>query len=96
MHEPLTNIRPVIFLHSAKVTPCTEVWRDYKELPCDGLRKDVVDRVSEDIDPVNTDAVLWSLAYRSNPQDDVHIEPYRSIGYAAQIGGRRPWIHHAD
>ena len=30
--------------------------------------------------------VLWSLAYRSNPQDDVHIEPYRSIGHAPKSG----------
>ena len=38
----------------------------------------IVIAVSEDIDPTNTDAVLWSLAYRSNPVEDVHIEPYRS------------------
>ena len=29
--------------------------------------------VSEDIDPESTDAVFWSLAYRSNPIEDVHI-----------------------
>ena len=44
--------------------------------------------VSEDIDPTNTDAVLWSIAYRSNPQEDVHIEPYRSVGHAPKSGPR--------
>lgn len=34
----------------------------------------------------NTDAVMWSLAYRSNPMEDVHIEPYRSTGHAPKSG----------
>ena len=46
----------------------------------------IVIAVSEDIDPTNTDAVLWSLAYRSNPVEDVHIEPYRSRGHAPKSG----------
>ncbi len=46
----------------------------------------IVIAVSEDIDPSNTDAVLWSLAYRSNPVEDVHIEPYRSRGHAPKSG----------
>ena len=45
--------------------------------------------VSEDIDPTNTDAVLWSLAYRSNPVEDVHIEPYRSRGHAPNPDRKR-------
>ena len=84
MHEPLSNVRPIIFLQFANGTARTEVWRGLQGAAA--LRADcgkIVIGVSEDIDPTNTDAVLWSLAYRSNPQDDVHIEPYRSIG---QIG----------
>ena len=46
----------------------------------------IVIALGEDIDPANTDAVLWSLAYRSNPREDVHIEPYRSIGHAPKSG----------
>src|SRR5712691_11579389 len=74
LHEPLSNIRPVIFLQFAHGAARSEVWR-----ALDGaahLRADcgkVVVAVSEDIDPTNTDAVLWSVAYRSNPIEDVHI-----------------------
>ena len=87
MHEPLSNVRPVIFLQFAAGTPRTEVWRGMQGASV--LRADcgkIVIAVSEDVDPTNTDAVLWSLAYRSNPADDVHIEPYRSLGHAPKSG----------
>jgi hypothetical protein len=32
------------------------------------------------------DAVMWSLAYRSNPTADVRAEPYRSTGHAPKSG----------
>ena len=86
MHEPLSNVRPIIFLQFANGTPRTEVWRGLQG--ASALRADcgkIVIAVSEDIDPANTDAVLWSLAYRSNPVEDVHIEPYRSRGPRAEI-----------
>jgi 4-hydroxy-3-polyprenylbenzoate decarboxylase len=87
MHEPLSNVRPVIFLQFANGTPQTEVWRGMqgaaaKQADCGKI----VIAVSEDIDPTNTDAVLWSLAYRSNPAEDVHIEPYRSRGHSPKSG----------
>jgi len=89
MHEPLSNVRPIIFLQFANGAARTEVWRGLQAAAA--LRADcgkVVIAVSEDIDPVNTDAVLWSIAYRSNPQDDVHIEPNRSVGHAPKSGPR--------
>ena len=89
MHEPLSNVRPVIFLQFANGAPRTEVWRGLqgagaKQADCGKI----VIAVSEDIDPANTDAVLWSLAYRSNPVEDVHIEPYRSRGHAPKSGSQ--------
>ena len=74
MHEPLSNVRPIIFLQFANGAPRTEVWRGLqgaaaKQADCGKI----VIAVSEDIDPENTDAVLWSLAYRSNPSEDVHM-----------------------
>ena len=89
MHEPLSNVRPIIFLQFANGAARTEVWRGLQAAAA--LRADcgkVVIAVSEDIDPTNTDAVLWSIAYRSNPQEDVHIEPYRSVGHAPKSGPR--------
>ncbi len=89
MHEPLSNVRPIIFLQFANDAPRTEVWRGLqgasaKQADCGKI----VIAVSEDIDPTNTDAVLWSLAYRSNPAEDVHIEPYRSRGHAPKSGSQ--------
>jgi 4-hydroxy-3-polyprenylbenzoate decarboxylase len=37
--------------------------------------------VSEDVDPSNADAVFWSMAYRSNPIEDVQLIPNRSPGH---------------
>ena len=87
LHEPLTNVRPVIFLQFASGTPRTEVWRGMHGAAT--LRADcgkVVVAVSDDIDPSNVDAVLWSIAYRSNPGEDVHIAPYRSGGHGPKSG----------
>jgi 4-hydroxy-3-polyprenylbenzoate decarboxylase len=87
MHEPLTNIRKVIFLQFAAGTPRTEVWRGLHGAAT--LRADcgkIVVAVSADIDPSNVDAVLWSLAYRANPIADVHIAPYRSGGHGPKSG----------
>ena len=85
MHEPLTNIRPVIFLQFANGAPRTEIWRGLRGAA--SLRADcgkVVIAVSEDIDPANTDAVMWSLAYRANLSEDMQLEPYRTAGHASK------------
>ena len=82
MHEPFTNLRKVIFLQFTRGTPRTEIWRGLQGAA--SLRADcgkICIAVSEDIDPTNTDAVFWSLAYRSDPGADVHIMPYRSAGH---------------
>ena len=66
MHEPLSNLRKVIFVQYARGTPRTEVWRGLHGAAT--LLADcgkICIAVSEDIDPTNTDAVFWSLAYRS-------------------------------
>ncbi|HET7160898.1 MAG TPA: UbiD family decarboxylase [Burkholderiales bacterium] len=78
MHEPLSNLRPVIFVQFARGTLRTEVWRGLNGAA--SLRADcgkIVIAVSEDIDPESTDAVFWSLAYRSSPIEDVQITRYR-------------------
>jgi 4-hydroxy-3-polyprenylbenzoate decarboxylase len=82
MHEPLTNLRKVMFIQFAPGVPRTEIWRALHGAA--SLQADVgkyVIAVSEDINPENPDAVFWSLAYRANPITDVHISPYRSAGH---------------
>src|SRR5215211_488966 len=87
LHEPLSNVRPVIFLKFAQGAPRTEVWRALHG--ASGLRADcgkIVVAVSDDIDPTNTNAVFWSMAYRANPVDDVHVVPHRSSGHGPKSG----------
>jgi len=90
MHEPLTNLRPVIFVQFAKGAARTEVWRALHGTAnfTAGVGK-VCIAVSEDIDPTNTDAILWSVAYRSNPIDDVHITPWRGGVQGSHYSGRQ-------
>ena len=89
MHEPLSNLRPVIFVQYAAGTSRPEVWRGLKATSAFQLRcGKIVIGVSEDIDPANTDAVFWSLAYRSNPLEDVHLMPYGGGVQGAQYGPR--------
>jgi UbiD family decarboxylase len=88
MHEPLTNIRPVIFLQFRKPQEA-EVWRALKLASSFkvGVGKLVI-AVDEDIDPGNLDAIMWALAYRMIPHKDVqivrgydkaHAPPFRKI-----------------
>jgi len=87
MHEPLTNLRKVIFLQFAQGVPRTEVWRGLHGAAT--LLADcgkICIAVSEDIDPENADAIFWSLAYRSNPVEDAHIIPHRSAGHGPKSG----------
>jgi 4-hydroxy-3-polyprenylbenzoate decarboxylase len=87
LHEPLSNLRKVIFVQYAQGTPRTEVWRGLSGAST--LLADcgkICIAVSEDIDPTNADAVFWSLAYRSNPVEDVHIVPHRSLGHGPKSG----------
>jgi 4-hydroxy-3-polyprenylbenzoate decarboxylase len=89
LHEPLTNLRKVVFVQCANGTPKSEVWRALQGTAT--LQADIgkyVVAVSEDINPENADAVLWSLAYRANPIDDVLIMPYRAAGHGPKSGPR--------
>src|SRR5712691_10409414 len=90
MHERLTNLRPVIFLQLGEGTPRTEVWRALRGAAT--LQSNcgkIVIAVSDDIDPASMDAVLWSLAYRTNPAEDVAFMPNRGGVQGAQYGPRK-------
>jgi UbiD family decarboxylase len=89
MHEPLSNLRKVIFVQFAHGTPRSEIWRGLHGAAT--LLADcgkICIALSEDIDPTNTDAVFWSLAYRSNPIEDVHVAPHRSAGHGPKSAPR--------
>jgi UbiD family decarboxylase len=87
MHEPLTNLRKVIFLQFARGVPQTEVWRGLQgAATLQAQCGKIVIAVSDDIDPNNADAIFWSLAYRSNITTDVLTTPYRSGGHGPKSG----------
>jgi 4-hydroxy-3-polyprenylbenzoate decarboxylase len=88
LHEPLTNLRPVIFVQFAPGTVRSEVWRGLNGAAAfQAIFGKLVIAVSEDIDPANLDAVLWSIAYRCNPIDDVQIAPYHGGDQGSQYSG---------
>jgi UbiD family decarboxylase len=91
MHEPLSNLRPVIFLQFTADTPRSEVWRGlHGAATLQSNCGKIVIAVSEDIDPASSlDAVMWSLAYRTNPTEDVQIVPNRGGVQGAQYGPRK-------
>jgi 4-hydroxy-3-polyprenylbenzoate decarboxylase len=85
LHEPLTNLRPVIFVQFAPGTARSEVWRGlHGAAAFQAIFGKLVIAVSEDIDPANLDSVLWSIAYRCNPIDDVQIAPYHGGDQGSQ------------
>jgi 4-hydroxy-3-polyprenylbenzoate decarboxylase len=82
MHEPLTNLRPVIMVQFERGVASTEIWRALYgtasyQAPCGKY----VIAVNEDIDPDNGDAVFWAMAYRANPAVDVAILKHRGRGH---------------
>ena len=87
MHEPLTNIRKVIFLQFDRSAPQTEIWRGLQGAAAlQAQCGKVVIAVSDDIEPNNADAIFWSIAYRSNINTDVVMTPYRSGGHGPKSG----------
>lgn len=89
MHEPLTNLRRFLFITMEKGTPKTEIWRALHGAAAftPAIGKFCV-AIDEDIDPENTDQVLWAMAYRCNPHLDVQIFPYRGKGH----GPEQDWL----
>ncbi len=89
MHEPLTNLRRFIFVTVEKNTPKTEIWRALHGAASftPAIGKFCV-AIDEDIDPENTDHVLWAMAYRCNPYVDVQVFQYRGRGH----GPEQDWL----
>ena len=90
MHEPLTNIRRIVFLVFERGVATTEIWRAmYAASALDSAIGKYVIAVNEDIDPENGDAIFWALAYRANPALDVVVLPHRDRGHgpALERGG---------
>jgi 4-hydroxy-3-polyprenylbenzoate decarboxylase len=82
MHEPLTNLRKVVFVQFGFGAKQTEVWRAMKGVASHSAEVGkIVVAVDEDIDPDNLDAVWWAIAYRSRPHLDVQTLRGQSKGH---------------
>jgi 4-hydroxy-3-polyprenylbenzoate decarboxylase len=82
LHEPLTGLLRVIVVTVEKGTPRTEVWRALHGAAFfKGDCGKITVAVNDDIDPDNADALLWALAYRANPVEDVQTLPHRGQGH---------------
>jgi 4-hydroxy-3-polyprenylbenzoate decarboxylase len=82
LHEPLTGLLRVTIVTLEKGVPKTEVWRSlYGVAAFKGDCGKICIAVNEDIEPDNADALLWAMAYRSNPVEDVQTLDHRGQGH---------------
>ena len=82
LHEPLTALLRVAIVVMEKGTSRTEVWRAlYGAAFFKGDCGKITIAVNDDIDPDNADALLWAMAYRMNPIEDVRTLPHRGQGH---------------
>jgi UbiD family decarboxylase len=82
LHEPLTGLLRLTLVTVEKGTPRTEVWRALHGAAFfKGDCGKICVAVNDDIDPDNANALLWAMAYRMNPVEDVRTVPYRGQGH---------------
>jgi len=82
LHEPLTALLRVTIVVMERGVSRTEVWRAlYGAAFFKGDCGKITIAVNDDIDPDNADAVLWAMAYRMNPIEDVRALPHRGQGH---------------
>jgi 4-hydroxy-3-polyprenylbenzoate decarboxylase len=85
LHERMTALRRVALITMEKGTPRTEVWRAL--YGATSFRADcgkICIAIDADIDPDNSDAILWALAFRMNPAQDLQVLPHRSQGHGPE------------
>src|SRR5665213_2618904 len=82
LHEPLTGLLRVTVVIVEKGTPHTEIWRALQGAASfKGDCGKICIAVNDDIDPDNADAILWAMAYRMNPVEDVKTLQHRGQGH---------------
>src|SRR5688572_13116866 len=85
LHERMTALRRIAIVTVERGTPRTEVWRALYGVT--SFKADVGKiciAVNDDIDPDNSDAVLWAIAFRMDPSSDLQVHRYRSPGHGPE------------
>lgn len=82
LHEPLTGLLRVTIITLERDAPRTEVWRAlYGAAFFKGDCGKICIAVNDDIEADNADALLWAMAYRANPIEDVQTLAHRGQGH---------------
>jgi len=93
LHEPLTGLLRVTLITIEKGAPRTEIWRALNGAAFfKGDCGKICIAVNDDIDADNANAILWAMAYRMNPVEDVRTLPHRGQGH----GPKRESEHEED
>ena len=85
LHERMTALRRIAIVTVEKGTPRTEVWRAL--MGASSFKADcgkICIAVNDDIDPENSDALFWAIAFRMHPAKDMQVLPYRSPGHGPE------------
>ena len=87
MHEPLTNLRKLIVIQLKADTLDAEVWRAlYGASSYSSSVGKMTIAVNEDIDPENLDMVMWAMAYRMRPHQDMRVLDHKDMGHGPRAG----------
>ncbi len=82
LHERMTALRRIAIVTVEKNTPRTEIWRALQGAA--SFKADcgkICIAVNDDIDPDNSDAIFWAIAFRMDPSTDLQVLKYRSPGH---------------
>jgi UbiD family decarboxylase len=85
MHERMTALRRITIMTFERGTPHTEVWRALRG--ASAFKADcgkICVAINDDIDPDNSDALLWAIAFRMDPSKDLQVLPHRSPGHGPE------------
>ncbi len=82
LHEPLTGLLRVTVVTIEPGTPRTEIWRALHGAAFfKGDCGKICIAVNDDIDVDSPDSILWAMAYRTNPVEDMELVPHRGQGH---------------
>ena len=85
LHERMTALRRMTIVTVEQGTPRSEVWRALYGMSA--FKADcgkIGIAVNDDVDPENSDALFWALAFRMNPAEDLQVLKHRSGGHGPE------------
>jgi len=81
-HRPFTGNRKIVFIVLKRGLPRAEVWRAlYGIFSHQRASGKIIIAINDDISPDNLDSVMWALAFRCNPREDIEIPRHKDAGH---------------